>query len=105
MSVTELKAGHAPAEKVGGRRVVNRKDRKYSDSMDSNQNANHYSNSESSDDGIRELIDVDLPAKMERSYPTVSVKKSHEKPIPTLQATRSSRSTRGTVQQPRKQTH
>ncbi|CAI2310206.1 unnamed protein product [Caenorhabditis sp. 36 PRJEB53466] len=100
-TTTEMKAGHPPATIVGGRRVVNRKDRKLSDSMD-------HSNSESSDDAVREIIDCDLPAKMEKSYPTISVKRTHEKPVPTLQELpRHQRGAHqgGHVFQPRKQTH
>lgn len=54
---TEMKVGHPPANKVGGRRVVNRKDRKNSDSNDN-------ANSEGSDEVVREIIDYDLPAKV-----------------------------------------
>lgn len=52
-----MKGGHPPANIVGGRRVVNRKDRKLSDSIE-------HSNSESSDEVVREIIDCDLPAKV-----------------------------------------
>ncbi|EFO89076.1 hypothetical protein GCK72_000066 [Caenorhabditis remanei] len=100
---TEMKIGHPPATKVGGRRIVNRKDRKNSDSNDNG-------NSESSDDvAVREIVDVDLPAKMERSYPTEAVKRVHEKPVPAVQPNhvfRADKSGSGQHQfQPRKQTH
>lgn len=97
---TEMKVGHPPANKVGGRRVVNRKDRKNSDSNDN-------ANSEGSDEVVREIIDYDLPAKMERSYPTEAVKKVHEKPMPAIQPVHINRDANSGVHrfQPRKQTH
>ncbi|KAK6057997.1 hypothetical protein COOONC_04439 [Cooperia oncophora] len=75
----EMKAGHLPAERVGGRRVVKK---------DHRQQETERTSSESADETSRELVERDssLPAQMERSYPTSAVKQSHEKPIPTHQA-------------------
>ncbi|CAJ0594956.1 unnamed protein product [Cylicocyclus nassatus] len=74
----ETKAGHLPAEKVGGRRVVTKKDRRQSET--------EQPSSENSDDN-HELVERDstLPAQMEKSYPTGAVKKAHEKPHPAHQ--------------------
>ncbi|PIC49942.1 hypothetical protein B9Z55_000104 [Caenorhabditis nigoni] len=97
---TEMKVGHPPATMVGGRRIVNRKERKASDS-------NEHTNSESSDEVVREILDADLPAKMDRSYPTEAVKRVHEKPQPAIQPNHVFRADKSGQHQfqPRKQTH
>ncbi|EYC17002.1 hypothetical protein Y032_0032g2610 [Ancylostoma ceylanicum] len=76
----ETKAGHLPAERVGGRRVVNKKDRRPSET--------ERTSSESSEEAGREVVERDstLPAQMEKSYPTSGVRHSHDKPQPTHQA-------------------
>ncbi|KAK6728998.1 hypothetical protein RB195_006199 [Necator americanus] len=75
----ETKAGHLPAERVGGRRVVTKKDRRQSET--------ERTSSESSEES-REVVERDntLPAQMEKSYPTSGVRHSHDKPQPTHQA-------------------
>ncbi|KAK5965391.1 hypothetical protein GCK32_001898 [Trichostrongylus colubriformis] len=94
----EMKAGHLPAERVGGRRVVNKKDRRPSEA--------ERSSSESSEEAGREVVEKDssLPAMMEKSYPTSAVRQSHDKPIPTHQAhyAQPPSHTSGHVFQPRK---
>ncbi|KAK6012253.1 hypothetical protein OSTOST_22602 [Ostertagia ostertagi] len=94
----ELKAGHLPAERVGGRRVVNRKEHRQSET--------ERTSSESSDEAGREVVEKDpsLPAQMEKSYPTSAVRQSHDKPIPTHQAhyAHPPSHTSGNVFQPRK---
>ncbi|CAB3407589.1 unnamed protein product [Caenorhabditis bovis] len=67
----ELKAGHLPAEIVGGRRVVNKKERRISET-------DRVEAPTAAEVEVREILDTDLPAKMERSYPTESVKKMHD---------------------------
>ncbi|VDO65561.1 unnamed protein product [Heligmosomoides polygyrus] len=75
----EMKAGHLPAERVGGRRVVNKKDRRQSET--------ERTSSESSEEAGREVVEKDssLPAQMEKSYPTSAVRQAHDKPMPTHQ--------------------
>ncbi|CAI4231612.1 unnamed protein product [Auanema sp. JU1783] len=76
----ELKGGHPPANKVGGRRVMNKKDRRTSES--------EITSSETSDEPIKDLEkDTALPGQMDRCYPTTAVKLSHEKPVPQHQHT------------------
>uniref|UniRef100_A0A0K0DFJ7 C2H2-type domain-containing protein n=1 Tax=Angiostrongylus cantonensis TaxID=6313 RepID=A0A0K0DFJ7_ANGCA len=79
MAEDEMKAGHLPAERVGGRRVVNKKDRRQSET--------DRTSSESSDEAGREVTvkDSSLPAQMEKSYPTSAVRHYHDKPQPTHQ--------------------
>ncbi|KHJ98696.1 hypothetical protein OESDEN_01316 [Oesophagostomum dentatum] len=74
----ETKAGHLPAERVGGRRVVNKKDRR--------QSENEQPSTEK-DEESREIVERDatLPAQMEKSYPTSGVRQMHDKPQPTCQ--------------------
>ncbi|KAF1753143.1 hypothetical protein GCK72_019699 [Caenorhabditis remanei] len=88
---TNMKLTHQPATKVAGRRVAGHKE---------------YKN-ESSNDAIREVLDYELPAKMDHAYPTESVKRIHEKPTPAVQQTHVNRGTSGGQQRfiPRKQTH
>ncbi|CAD6186177.1 unnamed protein product [Caenorhabditis auriculariae] len=99
----ELKAGHAPANMVGGRRISNKKDRRPSE-------GHERVDSESSDEPMpKEIVDVDLPAKMERSYPTAAVRHTHDKPMPSVQPKAQNHqnigNNKGQTFQPRKITH
>ena len=69
----ETKAGHLPANKVGGRRVVNKKDQRNSES--------ERAISESSDE-TKSILDTNLPAQLEKAYPPEAVRTYHEKPHP-----------------------
>ncbi|CAB07626.1 Small, acid-soluble spore protein gamma-type [Caenorhabditis elegans] len=86
--------GHQPATKVGGRRIADH----------GNQRAQ---NSTNSSDAVREAMDFDLPAKMEKAYPTAAVKQVHEKPTPAIQPAHYNRATgNGQVRNiPQKQNH
>ncbi|VDL71769.1 unnamed protein product [Nippostrongylus brasiliensis] len=75
---TEMKAGHLPAERAGGRRIVSKKDRRQSET--------ERTSSESSEEAGVVEKDSSLPAQMEKSYPTSAVRHSHDKPQPAHQA-------------------
>ena len=78
----EMKGGHLPAERVGGRRVINKKERRASE----NERASSESSGEDSLAQIeRDTTLITQVKEMEHSYPTAAVKKTHEKVIPTHQ--------------------
>ncbi|UMM37897.1 hypothetical protein L5515_009515 [Caenorhabditis briggsae] len=85
------KLAHQPANIIGGRRVQN--------------SGNHNHRHENLQDALREVLDSGLLAKMDRAYPTESVKRTHEKIQPATQPPFVNRGTSGGAQRfiPRKQ--
>ena len=101
----ELKAGHAPAQKVGGMRVVQRK---HSESSEKPSPAKAATDEEKAEFGTsppKKAVDKTVFASgakvtEDQAFPTDAVKAFHDKPQPTVQ--KNTNAAPKIIQQPRK---
>merc|ERR1712012_1486498 len=87
---SELKAGHAPAQKVGGMRIVQHK----------HKEEKHEGSPPKMSDEDKEEFGEDRPAKSTAPMEVSGVKAFHEKPLPTHDKGASQKPK--VIQQPRK---
>jgi hypothetical protein len=99
----ELKAGHAPATKVGGRRVVQNKSPKEEEDKDKKmtpEEVEEFGEDKPEKKSTGPVMISGANASVEAAFPPEAVKAMHEKPMPTHDKGASQKPK--IIQQPRK---
>ncbi|KAH3749531.1 death-associated protein 1-like isoform X1 [Dreissena polymorpha] len=101
-----LKAGHAPAVKVGGMRVTSHKktDKNAGDEPAEADDAAEYEVPAKVDKHHQQLLVSGAVTKGDKDFPEAAVRAIHEKPMPTHENNRPTHSPgqKGVIHQPRK---